>query len=735
MFDVDKLSKMVRRSRRSSRLSNPREFMRARIKSINFKIKKKLGEGNFSTVKLAIHSLTEEKVAIKILDKTRMTKHEDKERINRELNILKHVHHNNTVKLFSVIESKCSIYIVQELLEGRELLDYINTKGRLSETEACKIFQQMISGLEYLHNCGIAHRDLKPENIFILNNKTIKLLDFGLSNYFKKGQLLSTACGSPCYVPPEMILEKKYNGAESDIWSAGIILYLMLVGNLPFNDENNQILYRKILDGKYEVPYHLSPGAKDLLSKIIETNPSKRITIEEIKNHSWFNLVDKNKYMHKGIMVEKDIFPVDEDIISTMEKIGYDNLPEIRYDILKNYHNNTTTVYYLLLNKKIKEGQKSIADLHSELYDQYINDEKNKISNFGNLENVLKNKIDPITVIDHLPNYIETKPEDNNEDMIVGDTGNVVERLVKAGKLVFDEENMCLNRPKKNIAFRKTSDMTGGGEFKTISEMNTKTPENGKFKKINTHENLTPDKFSKYNTEKNMKNDNNNILKTKTKNKNKKNNNDDLQKKINKVNLKTVEQLTEENKQKKPSNKKAKNEKKNNDNLKLRESMNLNTNDIKKRKRIGSLELRKNDNMVKDISTETVIKKKNDKEQTNKRNNSTLKRDKRTAKSTANLKNEKINKDSQKGKYRVINTESNNENDIKNKNIKGQYLNQKFWNDKGKNNKKYGFTRKDTPDIDKSFEIRNAKTKLSVNKNLEDNQRKNRSANKRVLKI
>ena len=147
------------RGRKSVQFSNPLEFMRAKIKNISFKLKKKLGEGNFSIVKLATHSLTEENVAIKIIDKTRFTKVEDKERINRELSILKKIHHNNIVKLYTIIESQCTIFIVQEYLEGKELLDYINSKGRISEQEACRFFQQLISGLEYLHDSGISHRD------------------------------------------------------------------------------------------------------------------------------------------------------------------------------------------------------------------------------------------------------------------------------------------------------------------------------------------------------------------------------------------------------------------------------------------------------------------------------------------------------------------------------------------------------------------------------------------------
>ena len=478
--------------RNSMSLEKPSsDLSKSKIKNITFKIKRKLGEGNFSTVKLATHSLTDENVAIKIIDKTRMTTAQDKERLHRELSILKIMHHNNIVQLYSIIESQCSVYIIQEFLEGKELLEYINSKKRLSENESCKFFQQIISGLEYLHEMGICHRDLKPENIILIQNKNLKLIDFGLSSFFKKNQLLGTACGSPCYVPPEMVMEKKYNGTLSDIWSAGIILYLMLCGNLPFNDEDNQILYQKILNGKYEVPQFLSNEAKDLLKKIIEVNPSKRINIEGIKKHPWFNLINKKKNMHKGIYVNNDIFPIDEDIIDKMGKLGFDNKIEIRNAILRNFHNNISTVYYLLLNQKILDGGKSVADLHSDLYDEYINNPKNKISHYGNLESVLKNKIDPGNVIDNLPRFIETKDADNNEDMIVGDSGNVRERLIKSGRLVFNEENLSLNRPKKKT-YRKASEISSA-EYRTISEMNINEYTDKKINKVH----FTNEKYKK----------------------------------------------------------------------------------------------------------------------------------------------------------------------------------------------------------------------------------------------
>ena len=455
------------------------------LSEINFQMGKKLGEGMFSTVKIATHSLTNEQVAIKILEKTKITKIEDKERINHEISIIKKVNHFNIVKLYAVIETKLIIYLIQEHIQGKDFMEYLTKKGKLKESDACKYFHQIISGLEYLHQCGIAHRDFKPENILLTNdNQILKIIDFGLSNTYKKGQLLKTGCGSPCYVPPEMIKEEGYNGALADIWSAGVILYLMLCGNLPFYHDDNQILYEKILAGKYDTPSHLSEDVKDLLSKILEVDPKKRINFEGIKSHPWFNLIDKKYLMNKGIIVNEDIFPIDEKILQDMEKMGF-NKVEIRYNIIKNYHNKITTTYDLLLKKKINMGKKSVADLNSDLYSKYINDSKNKISHYGNLENVLKNRIgDDGKPVSSIPDWPENKYDDNNENIIKGDSGSVIERLIKSGRFTYDEENMCINRAKP--ALRKHISNDPESRFKTISSMQ---PSKKKFNKVSDKEN------------------------------------------------------------------------------------------------------------------------------------------------------------------------------------------------------------------------------------------------------
>ena len=485
------------------------------LSKINFKLDKKIGEGRFSIVKLGIHSLTKEPVAIKILDKTKIATLEDKERINREIKIMKKINHFNITKLYSVIETKYIIYLVQEYVQGKELNDYLYTKGKLSEIEACKFFHQIISGLSYLHHCGIVHRDFKPENILLTNdNKILKIIDFGLGNTYEKGQLLKTGCGSPCYIPPEMLKEMGYNGEETDIWSAGIILYLMLCGTLPFYEEDNQLLYQKIIKGEYTIPKYLSEEAKDIIKQILEVDPKKRINFEKIKKHPWFNIINTKYMMFKGIDVDIDIMPIDEDILNEMEKYGINKI-EIRYHLLNNYHNKITTLYNILLKKKIEQGKKSIADMNSEIYNIYMNDPKNRIKYYPNFDILLKNRIgNNGSIVKSLPHWSENEYEKNNENIIIGDSGSVMERLIKAGKFEYDEEKMCLNKVNiynNNIKVKDNSNDDEDFKFKTISSIKTGTKRTYKKvkeenNKLNT--NIKNNNYYKYENEKNKETNN-----------------------------------------------------------------------------------------------------------------------------------------------------------------------------------------------------------------------------------
>jgi 5'-AMP-activated protein kinase catalytic alpha subunit len=228
--------------------------------------------------------------------------------VEREIKILKTLRHNNIIQLCSVIQNVSTIYLIMEYASGKELFEYIVTKKRLTESEACKFYQQIISGIEYLHKLRIVHRDLKPENLLLDHKKDLKIADFGLSNTYGKGELLRTACGSPCYAAPEMISGKKYQGIMVDIWSSGIILYAMICGYLPFEDGNNDVLYKKITEGRFEIPHHLSEPAKDLLKCVLNTDPSKRFTISQIKAHTWFNAI--TPVINEGLLVSVHVIPV-----------------------------------------------------------------------------------------------------------------------------------------------------------------------------------------------------------------------------------------------------------------------------------------------------------------------------------------------------------------------------------------------------------------------------------------
>ena len=337
-----------------------------------FVLGERLGQGTFGVVVLGTHQITGEKVAVKILDKEKILQETDKFRLEREIKILKNMRHNNIVQLYNVIETSQYLYLVMENIDGKELFDYIIHKRRLSELEACKFYQQLISCIEYLGKLKITHRDLKPENLLLDKKKNIKLVDFGLSNIYKNNELLTTPCGSPSYAAPEMLKGEKYNGLNVDIWSSGIVLYAMICGCLPFEDTNNDALYSKIKKGVFKTPEFLSDNANDLLHKILNIDPIKRYNIEQIKAHPWFNIINPKIYMSEGLLINTYIMPIDEEIIDKMANEYEYNSIEVRINLLANKHNHLTTTYYLLLKKKINKGGKSIGNMCSSEFKKYI---------------------------------------------------------------------------------------------------------------------------------------------------------------------------------------------------------------------------------------------------------------------------------------------------------------------------------------------------------------------------
>mmetsp|Transcript_17550 Transcript_17550/g.35126 ORF Transcript_17550/g.35126 Transcript_17550/m.35126 type:complete len:500 (-) Transcript_17550:248-1747(-) len=249
---------------------------------------KTLGIGSFGKVKLAVHKETSIKVAIKVLNKKKVQALDMNDKVWREINVLKLFSHPHIIRLYEVIDTPTDIYVVMEYVSGGELFDYIVAKGRLSEDEARRFFQQIIAGVEYCHKYMVVHRDLKPENLLLDASFNVKIADFGLSNMMKDGAFLKTSCGSPNYAAPEVISGQLYAGSEVDMWSCGVILYALLCGNLPFDDENIANLFKKIKGGVYTMPGYLSEGCRDLIPRMLVVDPLQRITVSQLRAHAWF---------------------------------------------------------------------------------------------------------------------------------------------------------------------------------------------------------------------------------------------------------------------------------------------------------------------------------------------------------------------------------------------------------------------------------------------------------------
>ncbi|KAI0842616.1 Pkinase-domain-containing protein [Hypoxylon sp. FL0890] len=267
--------------------SQSREKSRTDQRIGAYNIIKTLGEGSFGKVKLAVHRSTGQKVALKIIARKKLISRDMVGRVEREIEYLQLLRHPHIIKLYTVIKTPAEIIMVLEYAGG-ELFDYIVKHGRLPEDQARKFFQQMICAVEYCHRHKVVHRDLKPENLLLDDNLNVKIADFGLSNIMTDGNFLKTSCGSPNYAAPEVISGKLYAGPEVDVWSCGVILYVLLVGRLPFDDDHIPSLFSKIQRGVFTVPHWVPSDAANLIRKMLQTNPVQRITIDEIRQDPWF---------------------------------------------------------------------------------------------------------------------------------------------------------------------------------------------------------------------------------------------------------------------------------------------------------------------------------------------------------------------------------------------------------------------------------------------------------------
>ena len=456
-----------------------------------------IGRGTFSKVKLALHLPTKQKVAIKILDQEKIVDETDIERIKREIHILSLLHHKNIVHLYETITCNNNIYIVMEYIEGKDLFQYIYSLQRLTEYKSSQLFRQLISCLEYIHKLGIVHRDIKPENILLdKERKKLKLVDFGLGNIYKKNELVKTACGSPCYAAPEMLSGKPYDGFYSDLWSCGVVLYCMLVGSLPFDDEDIKILYHNIKIANYVMPNFLSNYAQDLIRRILVTNPKRRITLEEIKSHP-FLLMSEKINIYKELDDGSSII-LDYDIIQKMKTKFFKEEENINFDFIiqnikNNLHNKITTIYYLMCKEKQEQNKnieknKNKNEINNEKIKDYLTI-KNKVS-LNEAENSESEKS---------PSFI--KFVEKIDKKILVDDDLLKENSFKDIKSIKNIENQSKGKNNKKIKIHNIKKILFNNS-KKISNKNTITRnETNSIKNNNQRENIT---FNNDNNEKNF---------------------------------------------------------------------------------------------------------------------------------------------------------------------------------------------------------------------------------------
>ncbi|XP_078031445.1 MAP/microtubule affinity-regulating kinase 3a isoform X23 [Epinephelus lanceolatus] len=328
----------------------------------NYRLLKTIGKGNFAKVKLARHILTGREVAIKIIDKTQLNPN-SLQKLFREVRIMKILNHPNIVKLFEVIETERTLYLVMEYASGGEVFDYLVAHGRMKEKEARAKFRQIVSAVQYCHQKHIVHRDLKAENLLLDADMNIKIADFGFSNEFTMGNKLDTFCGSPPYAAPELFQGKKYDGPEVDVWSLGVILYTLVSGSLPFDGQNLKELRERVLRGKYRIPFYMSTDCENLLKRFLVLNPAKRGTLEQIMKDRWINAGFEEDELKPYTEPELDI--TDQKRIDVMVGMGY-NLDEIQDSLAKMKYDEITATY-LLLGRKASELEPSESASSSNL--------------------------------------------------------------------------------------------------------------------------------------------------------------------------------------------------------------------------------------------------------------------------------------------------------------------------------------------------------------------------------
>lgn len=326
-----------------------------------YDLDKTLGRGHFAVVKLARHVFTGEKVAVKVIDKTKLdtlaTGH-----LFQEVRCMKLVQHPNIVRLYEVIDTQTKLYLILELGDGGDMFDYImKHEEGLNEDLAKKYFAQIVHAISYCHKLHVVHRDLKPENVvFFEKQGLVKLTDFGFSNKFQPGKKLTTSCGSLAYSAPEILLGDEYDAPAVDIWSLGVILFMLVCGQPPFQEANDSETLTMIMDCKYTVPSHVSKECKDLITRMLQRDPKRRASLEEIEKHPWLQGVDPSPATKYNIPLVSYKNLSEEEHNSIIQRMVLGDIADrdaIVEALETNRYNHITATYFLLAERILREKQ------------------------------------------------------------------------------------------------------------------------------------------------------------------------------------------------------------------------------------------------------------------------------------------------------------------------------------------------------------------------------------------
>lgn len=333
-----------------------------------YELEKTIGKGNFAVVRLANHVITKTKVAIKIIDKTHLDE-ENLKKIFREVQIMKLLHHPHIIRLYQVMETEKMIYLVTEYADKGEIFDYLVATGPMPEDVARRKFKQIVSAVHYCHERHVVHRDLKAENLLLDSEMNIKIADFGFSNHFEPGKKLSTWCGSPPYAAPELFEGKQYDGPKADIWSMGVVLYVLVCGALPFDGKTLQSLRTSVLSGKFRVPYFMTTECEQLIRQMLVVDPEKRWSIRQVVQHRWMRMGTPYPEFERLMEASQPGGPppvpsphdsLDPVVVQHMLQLPNVTQEQIEQSVLEKRFDHYSAIYHLLCDKLQNQQKRAL---------------------------------------------------------------------------------------------------------------------------------------------------------------------------------------------------------------------------------------------------------------------------------------------------------------------------------------------------------------------------------------